>query len=533
VAYTTQAIDQPRGGFNVLRFIAGLFVVILVVVAAGAAVMLSPLSNNARALTFHSSVVERPSLVTLAPGATTSVTLRFRNAGLTAWERGGAGTQVDLGVKNDSAEFARAGMAVGWLSDTRIATATESVVPPGAVGTFTFTVRAPATLGIYRIPVRLVVEDVAWLDDQDTFVVVASDFGFHSELVDQSRHPLLRVGETSAPITVKLRNTGTRAWVRGKADQQVNLGVQGDDPSLRKLAMGWPSGDRVAIQTEALVAPGDAGTFAFRVRAPSTPGMYVLHLRPVVDGVTWLGGDGVISLITVLAAGQSQQAPVSAAGPLFTSNASVTLASVAAGDVANITAAFTSSSAVTALVGVEIYAPGGATIAFQKWFDGQSFAAGAQRAFPVTWQVPSSAALGTYTVSLRAYAPGWTSLFSTKDSAATFAVAAPSTTAPDVGSAPTPAPGSSVAGGQLPPASADPAAAAQAHRRADGVAGSKLRLERDSRAREGHRRRLDQRHGVVHERYGDDRERESRRLRARRGHRREPAVLREPELRPG
>jgi len=51
--------------------------------------------------------------------------------------------------------------------------------------------------------------------------VLASDFGFHSELVDQSRHPMLRVGETSAPIMVKLMNTGTRAWVRGKADQQL------------------------------------------------------------------------------------------------------------------------------------------------------------------------------------------------------------------------------------------------------------------------------------------------------------------------
>ena len=109
MAYTTQTLDQPGGGFKVLRFIAGVFIVALVVVAAGAAVMLSPFSNSARALTFHSSVVDRPALVTLAPGATTSVTVRFRNAGLMAWERGGAGTQVDLAVKNDSVEFAKAG----------------------------------------------------------------------------------------------------------------------------------------------------------------------------------------------------------------------------------------------------------------------------------------------------------------------------------------------------------------------------------------------------------------------------------------
>jgi len=102
--------------------------------------MLSPLSNSARALTFTARSSDRPWLLTLAPGSVASVTIRFRNAGLTSWERGGAGTQVDLGVRNDSVEFAKAGMAVGWLSDNRIATTAEPIVPPGAVGTFTFNV---------------------------------------------------------------------------------------------------------------------------------------------------------------------------------------------------------------------------------------------------------------------------------------------------------------------------------------------------------------------------------------------------------
>ena len=201
VAYTTQTFDERRG-FNFLRFITGLFVVTLVAGVAAGGVMLSPLSNAARGLTFHSSVVDRGSLITLAPGSTASVTLRFRNSGLTAWERG-SDAQVDLGVKNDSVEFAKAGMAVGWLTENRIATTAESVVPPGAVGSFTFEVRAPTKLGIYRIPVRLVVDDVTWLEDQDTFISVASDFGFHGELIDQTEHPTLRAGETRA-VTVRL-----------------------------------------------------------------------------------------------------------------------------------------------------------------------------------------------------------------------------------------------------------------------------------------------------------------------------------------
>jgi endoglucanase len=433
VAYTTQTFDERRG-FNIARLLTVVMVATLVVGAAAGAVMLSPLSNNARGLAFHSSVVDRGSLVTLAPGAVTSVTLRFRNSGFTAWERGVAGSQVDLGVKDDSLEFARAGLAIGWLSDNRIASTAEPVVPPGAIGTFTFAVRAPA-LGVYRMPVQLVVDDVTWLDDQQVFVVVASDFGFHGELVDQSRHPVLRVGETSAPITVKLRNTGVRAWVRGTAGEQVNLGLTGEDRMLS--GVGWPSADRVAIQSEQRVEPGDVATFAFRVRAPATPGTYPLRLRPVVDGVTWLEDAGLMSLITVTAASGQQTSQVpQTANATFASSASVTPATVAAGDAASISAAFTSSTASIALVGVEVYTPDGTALAFQTWSDPESFAAGESRSYPATWQVPSSAAVGTYTVTLRAFAPGWTKQLSSQD-VATFAVSAPIASAPSATTQPT------------------------------------------------------------------------------------------------
>jgi endoglucanase len=472
--YPTQALVNQRGPLDLRRVAAVMLVAMLFTGVAAGAVALTPLSNIARGLTFHSSVVDRGSLVTLPPGTTASVTLLFRNSGFTAWERGDPGSQVDLAVKGDSIEFAKAGMAVGWLSENRIATATESFVSPGAVGSFTFTVRAPSTLGVYRMPVQLVVDGVTWLEDQETFVVVASDFGFHSELIGQSLHPTLRVGETSAPITVKLRNTGTRDWVRGKADQQVNLGVESGD-AVKALAVGWPSADRVAIQTEFSVPPGDAATFAFRVRAPSTPGTYALRLRPVVDGVTWLEGDGVMTLITVIGvSGQAPSQPASTGAVTFTSSASVSALAVSAGGSATITAGFTSSAATTALVGVEVYTPDGLTLAFQKWFEGQSFASGEPRSFAVTWQVPTSAALGTYTVALRAFAPGWTTLLSKKDEAATLVVTAPSpaaasaapaaTAGPD-GTTPTAAPAASLAAVTGGSSGSDQDAAAAANRK--------------------------------------------------------------------
>jgi hypothetical protein len=54
------------------------------------------------------------------------------------------------------------------------------------------------------------------------------------------------------------------------------------------------------VQSESVVAPGTTGTFTFQIRAPSTPGTYAIHLRPVIDGVTWLEDYGVFLYVTVL-----------------------------------------------------------------------------------------------------------------------------------------------------------------------------------------------------------------------------------------
>jgi hypothetical protein len=92
------------------------------------------------------------------------------------------------------------------------------------------------------------------------------------------------------------RNTGSAPGVLG---QQANLGINGDDRSLSSIGVGWPTPDRPAIQSEAVVAPGELGTFRFTLRAPSTPGTYALHLRPVIDGLTWMEDQGVFMSMTV------------------------------------------------------------------------------------------------------------------------------------------------------------------------------------------------------------------------------------------
>ena len=246
---------------------------------------------------FHSAWVSQGAYPTLLPGATASYTVQFRNTGTETWQRGVPGKQVNLGLVNDSTAFTE--MAVGWLTANRPATTVETTVAPNAVGTFTFSFRAPLAPGAYDLPLRPVADGVTWLEHQGVFVRVTSDLGYHSKWVSQSANPQLGPGATSADLSIIFRNNGTRPWVKGVAGQQANLAIRNDDRTWASLAVSWLAPDRPAAQTEATVAPGANATFTFKVRAPQAPSTYVLALRPVIDGLTWLEDEGVFVAVTV------------------------------------------------------------------------------------------------------------------------------------------------------------------------------------------------------------------------------------------
>lgn len=123
---------------------------------------------------------------------------------------------------------------------------------------------------------------------------------YHSGWVDQSDYPVLAPGATGE-VTLHFRNTGSAPWVKGVLGTQANLGVAGDDTSFAPLGVNWLSANRPAMQSEDLVPPGAVATFSFQLRAPLSPGVYQIYLRPVIDGVTWMEDEGVYVLIIVTA----------------------------------------------------------------------------------------------------------------------------------------------------------------------------------------------------------------------------------------
>lgn len=272
----------------------------LALAAAFALVLVTLVSAPAlAAVGFHAAWLDQTPWPVLRPGATTTYTIHFRNTGTEAWQRGVAGRQVNLAVDGDSTAPADAGMAVGWLSANRVATTAESTVVPNGVATFTFTLRAPATPGTYRLALHPVLDGVQHLENEGVFVLVVSDLGFHSAWVSQSPYPTLQPGQVSTPLTIVFRNTGTQTWTKGVLGQEARLGVNLDDAQWAPLAVSWVSPNRVAAQTESSVSPGANASFTFQVRAPQSAGTYSLHLRPVIDGAWWMEDQGVFLTITV------------------------------------------------------------------------------------------------------------------------------------------------------------------------------------------------------------------------------------------
>lgn len=94
-------------------------------------------------------------------GDSASVTVTLRNAGGTAWVKGGP-QEARLGVRGDRTDLAFLGP--GWPAADRPAVQNETMVPPGGSATFTFDVYG-ARVGTFTIPLRGVVDGAAWMDD--------------------------------------------------------------------------------------------------------------------------------------------------------------------------------------------------------------------------------------------------------------------------------------------------------------------------------------------------------------------------------
>lgn len=134
---------------------------------------------------------------------------------------------------------------------------------------------------------------------QPAQVALPPDSGYHARWTAQSPDPTVNPGYLT-PLVVAIKNTGSRGWYRGVANQQATLATSDpQDAGRPELAADWLSPNRLTTTTTDYVGPGEVGWFEFWLRAPTTVGDYVLSVRGVVDGVDWLEDDGIFFTIHV------------------------------------------------------------------------------------------------------------------------------------------------------------------------------------------------------------------------------------------
>jgi hypothetical protein len=129
------------------------------------------------------------------------------------------------------------------------------------------------------------------------------------EYVGQSAYPATLAPGASVDVWIDLKNTGTSYWYNsgsritrfGSGSQYGNANQQRDYNS-EFADVTWPSANRAAKADKIETKTGETARFAFKIKAPTTPGVYKAYFAPVADGYQWMQDIGIFWKITVAGA---------------------------------------------------------------------------------------------------------------------------------------------------------------------------------------------------------------------------------------
>jgi len=191
-----------------------------------------------------------------------------------------------------------------WIGNNRAAILKEDLVKPGEVGTFVFRFKGNGIAnGDYREYFCPLIEGVTWMKDVGIYWDInVNDFNsegestlsdYDYEYIAQSGNPSLFKGQKTS-ITLTLKNVGKKDWVKG----QFSLGTSREKDRESIFASGWGEKNRIALD-QAIVRPGELGTFTVDITAPMKNGVYKEYFRPLVEGIDWLKDQGIYWKIKV------------------------------------------------------------------------------------------------------------------------------------------------------------------------------------------------------------------------------------------
>jgi hypothetical protein len=190
--------------------------------------------------------------MTLEPGDLDSNWFDFRNTGDQTWSNSGP-QRVVLGTQVPENRYSPFFVDGDWLDQARPTAVDQPTVAPGAVGRFTYRVKAPEQPGTYREFFAPLIEGLQWLTPDKACC-------FLDLTVISAQAPTVRI--TSAPARVKRGETFSVS-----ADATDNRAIDHVTFSVGKLSAAVPASGR--SQFSAILSSGDlaAGTQTVAARA--------------------------------------------------------------------------------------------------------------------------------------------------------------------------------------------------------------------------------------------------------------------------
>lgn len=255
------------------------------------------LPNTRLALTVHVTDIEynaNLSVTKLSPaaflGASKTVVISAHNIGTKTWQQ----NDVRLRVYGPN-ETPSAFRAKSWTDAAGNFLLDQQSVAPGQIGTFTFSVTAPQTQGLYAH--RFV---IARLDNgpiASNILTGESRADSKWQAVKKSaKIPVALKRGWSRTVTVEFTNTGAATWTRS---MRLSVTGQAGTKSSVFRSASWKAPNGNIAPQQAKIRPGETATYTFVLRAPARQSTYRVSMQLSATDNTKavvVGGSAVTSI---------------------------------------------------------------------------------------------------------------------------------------------------------------------------------------------------------------------------------------------
>lgn len=199
-------------------------------------------------------------------------TFQFRNLGTTAWQN----DEVYLNIYDLGDNVSRL-YHNNWPEQYGKINFSEASVKSGEMATFTFSLKAPLELGLFKNIYKIMgPENVV---QNEAFSITRIDSQYSAEFVSHTI-PLAVLNYWKLPVVVKFKNTGLGSW---DGNMVLRLYDLGGSTSVF-YDSSWNDYDGNIRFNENKVKPGDTATFRLYLKSPSHIGLYLNKMLLGIPG---------------------------------------------------------------------------------------------------------------------------------------------------------------------------------------------------------------------------------------------------------